>query len=360
MKKWLTGSLFLVMFLAVQVVSHAQTAGIIGSTTIADVVERVGSAVVNIDVVKYQRQQIFNPFKDLERNFGFGFEMDPNFRNFFEDKLVPIKGAGSGFIIDEKGHILTNSHVVKGADKIKITLKDGKSYDAKLVGIDSGTDLAILKTEAKDLPYMSLGDSGILRPGEWVIAIGNPYGFSNTVTAGIISATGRSLDDLGKKNLLQTDAPINPGNSGGPLININGEVIGVNVAIAAQAQGIGFAIPVNSAKEVLNELIQKGKVIRPWLGVYLRDVDERLAEYMRLPVVEGVIITQVANDSPAQASGLQQYDIIREIDGERVKTASEVTALIKSKKPGNILKIDIYRGGKIWRITSKLGEMPAE
>lgn len=352
--------LFFAIFLSAHSLSFAQNTDIVGSNTIADVVERVGSSVVNIDVVKYQRQHVFNPFQNYERNFGYGFEMDPNFRSFFEDKLVPIKGAGSGFIIDEKGHILTNSHVVRGADKIRITLKDGKSYEAKLIGIDSGIDLAVLKTEAKNLPYMALGDSSKIRPGEWVIAIGNPYGFSNSVTAGIISALGRSLDDIGKKNLIQVDAPINPGNSGGPLIDIDGKVIGVNVAIAAKAQGIGFAIPINAAKEVLSELIEKGKVVRPWLGLYMRDVDQRLAEYLSLPSADGVLITDVIQNGPAHISGLQQYDIIKEIDGAKVQKATEVTALIRSKKPGMVMSFNIYRGGKIWRINASVGEMPAQ
>ena len=341
--------------------SHLSPPGINGYNTIADLVDNVGGAVVNIDVVKMQHQQMFNPFKDMEKNFGgFGFQMDPNFKQMFEDRVVPVKGSGSGFIIDDKCHVLTNAHVVKGADKIKVTLKDGKSYDAKVLGIDSNVDLAVLKMDASGLQYMTFGDSDKIRPGEWVIAIGNPYGFSNSVTAGIISATGRTLDDLGKKNLIQTDTPINPGNSGGPLIDIYGQVIGVNVAVAAGAQGIGFAIPINNAKEVLNDLITKGKVIRPWLGIYMRDVDEKLAQYMNLPLPEGVVITEVTKDSPAERSGLKQYDVIREIDGKKIKTASELSAIIKAKKSGDIVIIYVYRESKIWKITVKLGDMPAQ
>jgi serine protease Do len=340
--------------------TKAPSFGINNPNAIADIVDKVGGAVVNIDVVKMEHQQIFSPFKDFEKNFGFGFEMDPNFKEFFEDKLVPIKGAGSGFIIDGKGHILTNAHVVKGADKIKTTLRDGRTLDAKIIGIDSTIDLAVLKINAEKLPQMVLGNSGKIRPGEWVIAIGNPYGFSNTVTAGIISATGRTLNDIGKKDLIQTDAPINPGNSGGPLLNLNGEVIGVNVAIAAGAQGIGFAIPINSAKDVLSELISKGKVVRPWLGIYMRNVDQKMAEYMGLPMPEGAIITEVVKGSPAEQSGLKQYDVIREIEGKKIKTASEVSAVIKEKKTGDKLSMNIYRSGKLWSIKSKLGEMPAQ
>jgi len=338
----------------------AAVPGMNGNNSIADIVEKVGNAVVNIDVVKMEHQRVFNPFQDFEKNFGFGFEVDPNFKEMFKDRIVPVKGAGSGFIIDDAGHVLTNAHVVKDADKIRITLKDGRVFDAKVIGIDSNIDLAVLKMEANGLPKMALGDSGKIRPGEWVVAIGNPYGFGNTVTAGIISATGRTLNDIGKKNLIQTDAPINPGNSGGPLININGEVIGVNVAVAAGAQGIGFAIPVNAAKEVLNELISKGKVVRPWLGIYMRDVDQKLAEYMGLPIAEGVVIVEVAKDSPAEKSGLKQYDVIREINGKKIKTSSEVSDFVKSKKPGEVFGMNYFREGKMWRINVRLGEMPAQ
>lgn len=338
---------------------HYSIPGINGANTIADIVENVGGAVVNIDVVKMEHQRFFDPFKDFERQFGFG--IDPNFRDFFEDKVVPIKGAGSGFIIDNKGHILTNAHVVKGADKIKITLKDGRNFVAKAIGIDSNIDLAVLKIEGpSNLPYMDLGDSSKIRPGEWVIAIGNPYGFSNTVTAGIISATGRTLEDLGKKNLIQTDTPINPGNSGGPLISIDGKVIGVNVAIAAGAQGIGFAIPINAAKDVLGELITKGKVVRPWLGVFMRNVDKKIADYINLPLPEGVIITDVAKGSPADKAGLKKYDVIREADGKKIKSADEISSIVKEKKPSDSISLYIYRDGKMISINARLGEMPAQ
>ncbi len=347
--------------------SNAQSAasgspvpGISGTDTIADIVDKVGGAVVNIDVVKMEHQQMFNPFADMDKNFGFGFQMDPNFKSMFEDKIVPVKGAGSGFIIDDQGHILTNAHVVKGADKIKVTTKDGKSYDATLVGIDSNIDLAVLKAKASGLPSMTLGDSSKIRPGQWVIAIGNPYGFSNTVTAGIISATGRTLEDLGKKNLIQTDTPINPGNSGGPLIDLNGNVIGVNVAIAAGAQGIGFAIPVNGAKEVIGDLISKGKIVHPWLGIYMKNVDDKIAQYMNLPIAEGAIVTEVVKDSPASASGLKQYDVIRELNGDKIKTADEVTEAVKAMKVGDRLSLKVYREEKLWKIEVKLGERPAE
>ena len=332
-------------------------AGSWGPNTIADIVENVGGAVVNIDIVKKVR--ISSPFKNFEREFGSHFfDFMPEFRDFYQDRVIPQKGAGSGFIIDAKGHILTNQHVVRGAEEIKVTLKDGRKFTGKVVGQDASLDLAVIKVNAKDLPTVKLGDSSSIRPGEWVIAIGNPYGFSNTVTAGIISATGRSLDDLGKKNLIQTDAPINPGNSGDPLLDLNGRVIGINVAIVAGAQSIGFAIPINAAKELIEELIKEGKVIRPWLGVYMRGVDEKIAAYLDLPLAEGVVVTEVVKDSPAEKIGVEKFDVIREIDGKKVSSSSEIQELVSKKKPGDQIAVKVYREGKTKELSGKLGERP--
>lgn len=327
-----------------------------GYNIIADIVEQVGGAVVNIDVEKNQKTRVFNPFGQ-NRDF-FGFDFDPEFKSFFEDRVIPLKGAGSGFIFDKKGHIMTNEHVVKGADKIKVTLKDGRKFDAKVIGKDSTLDIAILEIKAKDLPALPLGDSSKLRPGEWVIAIGNPYGFSNTVTAGIVSATGRELSELGKKDLIQTDTAINPGNSGGPLINLDGEVVGINVAIVAQAQGIGFAIPVNDAKNIQNELITKGKVERPWLGVYLKDMDERLANYLDLPEKEGVVVVDVVKTGPAEKMGLERYDIIKKINGQKIEKSQELIELVAKMKPGQRISFDVFRKNGNKTINGKIGEKP--
>jgi serine protease Do len=331
--------------------------GAFGPNTIADIVEEVGASVVNIDIVK--KVKISSPFKNFDREFGFfGFDFMPEFREFSRNRVVPQKGAGSGFIIDAKGDILTNEHVVRGADEIKVTLKDGRKLNGKVIGQDASLDLAIIKVDAKDLPSLKLGDSSKLRPGEWVIAIGNPYGFANTVTAGIVSATGRSLDDLGKKNLIQTDTPINPGNSGGPLLNLNGEVVGINVAIVAGAQSIGFAIPVNAAKEVIDELIKEGKVIRAWLGVYMRDVDEKIANYLELPIAEGVIITDVVKDSPADKMGLEKYDVIRSVNDTKIDTSAQIQEMIQKNKPGDKISLKVYRDGKTKTLSGKLAERP--
>lgn len=346
-------------FIGLTMAAHAESAGIIGDPNlVADIVEKAGPAVVNIDVVKMQKTKIFNPFQDFDREFGFNF--DPKFKSFFEDKIIPIKGAGSGFIINKEGYILTNEHVARGADKIKVTLKDGRSFDAKAVGRDSTLDLAVLKIEAHDLPTVNLGDSSNLRPGEWAIAIGNPYGFSNTVTLGIISATGRILEDLGKRDLIQTDTAINPGNSGGPLLNIKGEVIGINVAIVAQAQGLGFAIPVNSAKEVLQDLIIKGKVTRPWIGIYMKDMDQKIANYLDLPIVEGVVVTDVVKDGPADKSGIKQYDVIKQVKSTKVKSANEIQKMISNMKPGQNVQVTLFRKDKNMNIVIKLGEKPQD
>ena len=328
-----------------------------GPTTIVDIVEEVGNAVINVDIVK--NVKISSPFGSFDRNFGsFGFDYMPEFKEFFQERVVPQQGAGSGFIIDSKGHILTNEHVVRNADEIKITLKDGRKLEGRIIGQDASLDLAIIKVDAKDLPVVKLGDSSKIRPGEWVIAIGNPYGFANTVTAGIISATGRSLKNLGKKNLIQTDTPINPGNSGGPLLDLNGEVIGINVAIVSGAQSIGFAIPVNAAKEVIDELITKGKVVRAWLGVYMRDVDEKTATYLDLPMAEGVVVTDIVKDSPAEKMGIKQYDIIRAIDKNKVKSSTEISEVVQKKNPGENISIKIYRDGKTEELNGKLSEKP--
>jgi len=330
--------------------------GIKSANTIADIVDQVGGAVVNIDVVK--NIKLTSPFKGFENDFGFGFDVDPGFKKFFEDRVIPQKGAGSGFIVDSKGYVITNNHVTEGAGEIKVTLKDGRTFNGKVVGSDRSYDISIVKIDGGNLPIIEMGDSSRIRPGEWIIAIGNPYQFSNTITIGIISATGRTLSDIGQKNLIQTDAAINPGNSGGALINLDGKVIGVNVAVAAQAQGIGFAIPINEVKEIMGDLVKNGKVSRPWLGVYMRDVDEKIANYMGLPLTEGVIITNIVKDSPAEKSGLVKYDVIRKLENKNIKTSSEVSDLVKSKKPGDTISMTIYHDGKINNINVKIGVAP--
>ncbi|MBU0629821.1 MAG: trypsin-like peptidase domain-containing protein [Candidatus Margulisbacteria bacterium] len=345
---------FLVFSLFCAAVAFAQSSPI-DQGTIADIVQNEGDAVVNIDIIKNVRIRT-SPFFNTNDFFG----VMPEFRSFSRERIIPQRGAGSGFIIDKRGYIMTNEHVVRGAAEIIVTARNGKKYNGKIAGADPDLDIAIVKIDPQgaELPILPLGDSASLRPGEWVIAIGNPYGFSNSVTAGIISATGRVLGDLGKKNLIQIDAAINPGNSGGPLLNLSGEVIGVNVAIVSGAQGIGFAIPVNAANEIVQALIDNGRVIRGWLGVYMQDVDGRVANYLDLPMLDGAVILDIINGSPAQTMGLRKFDVFREVNGVKVSTANDMHEAIAALNPGAEIKVKVYRDGRVIYLTGKIAEKP--
>ncbi|WP_034631275.1 S1C family serine protease [Desulfotruncus alcoholivorax] len=329
----------------------------VGAGTIADIVKNSGPAVVKISV---EKQVGGNNYIDPLWN-------DPFFRNFFgiPERQQPRteSGLGSGFIISKDGYILTNEHVIDGADKIMVTVQgDQKDYQAKLIGADYDLDLAILKIDKKgDIPYLKLGDSEKIEVGNWVIAIGNPFGFDHTVTVGVISAKGRPVPVEGRyyKNLLQTDAAINPGNSGGPLLNLKGEVIGINTAVA-QAQGIGFAIPTSTVKDVRNELMQKGKVIRPWLGIQMQNLTPDLTEYLNLKNSEGVVVVGVVPGSPAQKAGLRQGDVIVEFQKHKIKNADELAESIKKTEVGQKLLLLIYRDGQPVYITVVVGEKPAQ
>jgi serine protease Do len=348
-------------------VSHSALAGnpqIVGdSELLADLTEQVGPAVVNIDwenKVKVKNNQ-GDPFDDFF-NFGFNFGRRGNpFNKFYQDGEVPLSGAGSGVIVDAKnGYIITNEHVIHDANKnkINITLLSGKKLTGKVIGTDRKLDIAIIKVNEPGLPEAQLGNSEKLRPGQWVIAIGNPYQFSNTVTFGIISALARNLDALDKNNLIQTDAPINPGNSGGPLINMKGEVIGINVAIDARATGIGFAIPINAVKNIMDDLIKKGKIVRPWVGIYMRNVDKEIADYLNLPIAQGVLVVDVAEDSPAANARLQKYDVIRKIEGQTVKDSKQLADLVAGYPVGKKISVEYWREGKTEKTQIKIGEQP--
>ncbi|QGT99321.1 HtrA protease/chaperone protein [Candidatus Syntrophocurvum alkaliphilum] len=324
----------------------------IGPTDIADMVEQVSPAVVNIETsVKTQsRGGIFH---------------DPFFKEFFGGDIGPQdrtrSGIGTGFIISEDGLVITNQHVIEGADEIFVTISGhSKNLPAKIVGQDYELDLAVLKIQSDDkFTPINLGDSDNLRVGEWVVAIGNPYGLDHTVTAGVVSATGRPIEigDRVYRNLIQTDAAINPGNSGGPLINTKGEVIGINTAVNAQAQGIGFAISINTAKEVLDELIKEGKVIRPYIGVLLQEVDNNIANYFGIEK-HGVLITNIATNSPAAESGLQRYDVIIGIEGQTVENYEKLQQIIQNKEVGDKIMIEIIRDGKVVKVPLTLAEKP--
>jgi serine protease Do len=314
--------------------------------------------MVNIYTTQVVERRVMGP-EDMFR-FFFGNQFN-NLRPGVPRKFKR-RSLGSGFIINPKGYILTNNHVVKSATKIKVKLHDGSTYKAKLVGADPKTDIALIKIDPKDKPLASakLGNSDKVQIGEWVLAVGNPFGLSYTVTAGIISAKGRVIGEGPYDNFLQTDASINPGNSGGPLINMEGKVIGINTAIVAQGQGIGFAIPINMAKEILPQLRTRGKVIRGWLGVYVQALTPELSKSFGLKKTEGPVVTQVMGDSPAEKAGVKEGDIIVEFNGKKIKDTRELPHLVAMVPPGKVVPVKILRNGKEKTIKVKIGTMPEE
>lgn len=336
----------------------AGRAGTLGVETIANIADSAGKAVVNIDTMTVVQLPYFaETFSPLDF-FGFGGgEMVP------QPILQKRRGVGSGLIIREDGYILTNNHVVGNAQQIKVSLQDKRTFDGKVIGRDPFTDLAVVKIDAKGLPVSKIGESKSLRPGDFAIAIGSPLGFDHTVTLGIISALGRSIDAENKpiSNLIQTDAAINPGNSGGPLLNINGEVVGVNVAIRGDGQNIGFAIPSEVFSEVSKQLIAQGHVSRPYLGIKMQIMDEAMAQALGLPPnTKGALVAQVGQGSPAEEGGLQIQDVITSIDGQPVKEPEDVRAFVKSKKTGDIVRIAVLRQGSLTSLKVKLGEFKAQ
>jgi serine protease Do len=298
-----------------------------------------------------------NPFRDF-----FGEDL---FRRFFQyPESRPRRSLGSGVIVSEDGYILTNNHVVagvKGDDvDIKVSFSDDEDYEAKVIGTDEATDVAVIKIDAEDLPVAKLGNSNDLQVGQWVLAIGNPFRLSHTVTHGIISATGRSDVRIAEyEDFIQTDAPINPGNSGGPLVNIRGEVIGINTAIATAAGvpgnvGVGFAIPINMARSVMDQLIKTGKVVRGWLGISLQEVDRDIAEKYDLDEPRGVLVLIVSG--PAKKAGLEPGDLILEIDGEEIRDGAHLKNLIAATRPGEEIRLKVIRGKKEREFKVELGE----
>lgn len=328
----------------------------VGPADIAGTVKKVSPAVVNIETF-VEREGYTSPFMN-----------DPFFREFFgrdfDVNPYPEKtqGIGTGFIFDKSGLIITNEHVVHGASEIQVTIAGfDKPVKAKVIGSDRELDLAVLKVEVgKDLPTLKLGNSDKLEVGSWVIAIGNPYGLDHTVTVGVISAKGRpvTISDRLYKNLLQTDAAINPGNSGGPLLDTSGKVIGINTAVNASAQGIGFAIPIDTVDEVLDDLVNKGKVIKPYIGVYLQPVDKELADYFGSPDTDGALVSYVVPGGPAEKAGLKRGDIIIEVKNKKVKTPDDVIEAVKNSKIGDSLVLQVFRDKHTEFITVKTVEKP--
>jgi len=324
----------------------------------SDLAEKVRPGVVNIQVVK------------TVKNAGFGFPHSS--RNPFGDFFGPFsdenphrgpeqQGVGSGFVISSDGYILTNNHVVDDANQIKIKLSDGKEVDAKVVGRDPKTDLALLKAEGvSGLQSLQMGDSDSLKVGNWVVAIGSPFGLEQTVTAGIVSAKGRVIGSGPYDNFIQTDASINPGNSGGPLLNTEGEVIGINTAIFSQSGGnvgIGFAIPVNMAKEIVPQLKDKGHVTRGWLGVGIQKVTPELSKSFGLKDEKGALVSQVAKGGPADKGGIETGDVIVEFDGNKVSDSNELPRMVAPLPVGKTVAVKVLRGGNVVDREVKIGQL---
>jgi serine protease Do len=332
-------------------------------TSFTELVDQVGHVVVNISTTKVVKRGQFQhpfgqrgPFRDF---FG-----DDFFERFFGQipRERTQRSLGSGVIIDpKKGFILTNNHVVANADEITVRLDDGKEYKAEVVGRDPKTDLALIKTkEGLEVEGEApLGDSDKAQVGEWVMAIGNPFGLERTVTVGILSAKGRVIGAGPYDDFLQTDAAINPGNSGGPLFNMKGEVVGINTAIVATGQGIGFAIPINLAKELLPQL-EKGKVTRGWLGVSIQEITEDIAKSFKLKENKGALVAEVIEDSPAAKGGLERGDIITNFEGKEVVTPNELQRIVANTTPNKRVKVKVIRDGKAKTMTVKVGTMPDE
>jgi serine protease Do len=328
----------------------------------ADLAEKVKPAVVNISTETTLKIP-GSPFRHF-----FGPESSP-FDDFLKrffgdipDRELKQKSLGSGFIIDKDGYIITNNHVVEGAEEIKVKLVDGREFNAKVVGRDPKTDLALIKISSifKDLPTLSLGDSDKIRVGDWVLAIGNPFGLGHTVTQGIISASGRTIGSGPYDNFLQTDAPINPGNSGGPLVNLKGEVIGINSSIIAGGQGIGFAIPSNTAKSIIPQLKEKGNVTRGWIGVSIQSVTPEIAKAFGIKEQRGALVSDVVPGGPADTAGVKRGDIIIAFDGKDIKNMSELPAIVAVTPIGKTVDIKVIRNGKEIMLKLTIAEMTGE
>jgi len=364
----------------------AGKAGILTSTSlttsslnnaIVNVYEKVGAAVVTISTERTQKPNQHNGAFGGNFNNGNFFKDDP-MRRFFEyyfgqpQKEFKQRGLGSGFIMDEAGHILTNNHVVSEVDKITVTLPDGRTFEGQVKGSDARSDLAVVKIKGDKLPVIKMGNSDKLRTGEWVVALGNPFGNilkspHPTVTAGVISALHRQIPSGTRESLhldmIQTDAAINPGNSGGPLCNLNGEVIGINVAIFSTSggyEGVGFAIPVNVAKSILNDLIVGRDVSYGWFGVLAQDITDQIAEYFNLSDEKGVLISKVYKDSPAERAGIKEGDIILAFGNTKLDNTYDLVDNVSKAKPGSVIKVRLIRDRVLKNIPVTIGEYPGK
>jgi S1-C subfamily serine protease len=345
---------------------QAPKATVQSNSFVTAAVNRVGPAVVRIDTERTVTRRVPDPFLE-----------DPFFRRFFGDgfpqQLPPerLQGIGSGFIIDRSGEVLTNAHVVAQADKVSVTLKDGRILEGKVQGVDEVTDLAVVKINGGDLPVAALGDSTGVQVGDWAIAVGNPLGFDNTVTLGIVSTLKRSSAQVGipdkRLDFIQTDAAINPGNSGGPLLNDQGEVIGINTAIRPDAMGIGFAIPINKAKTIKDQLMRGEKVAHPYLGIQMETLTPQLAQQnnndpnspIQIPEINGVLVVRVLPNSPSATAGLRRGDVIVQVDGQSVTKAEQLQSFVEDTTIGQVLQIKVRRGNQTQQLSVRTGEMEA-
>jgi Do/DeqQ family serine protease len=351
-------------------IAQSRSSAILSATDpnfIAAAVERVGPAVVRINASRTVRNRVPPIFND------------PLFKQFFGSEIPDMpstrveRGTGSGFIIKADGLILTNSHVVNGADTVSVKLKDGREFQGKVLGQDPVTDVAVVKIQANSLPTVTLGNSETLKPGEWAIAIGNPLGLDNTVTAGIISATGRTSAEVRvpdkRVSFIQTDAAINPGNSGGPLLNQRGEVVGMNTAIiGGGAQGLGFAIPINTAQRISQQLIAKGRVDHPYLGIQMttltpelkRQINSDRQANITVQDDRGILISGVMRSSPAARAGIRPGDVIKKVNGQSVTTADQVQQAVEASSVGGTLQVEVSRGGRSVNLAVQPGAFPTQ
>ncbi len=325
--------------------------------SLAPLVKQIRPAVVNIATSQ-----------KLHRSFGGGQTGDPMFDQFFgqffggaPQQQLERNSLGSGFIVNERGYVLTNNHVIDGADKIHVRLADGREFDAKVVGTDPKTDVALVKILSTDtnFPYVSLGDSDALEVGDWVVAIGNPFGIGLSVTHGLVSAKERTIGAGPYDDFIQSDALINPGNSGGPLFGLSGEVVGINTAITSHGQGIGFAVPINLAKQLIPQL-ETGKIVRGWLGVSIQSLTPDLAQSLALPSNKGALVAQVIRGGPAQKGGLKNGDVVVALNGRPIATANELTRDIAGLMPGTKVGLDVLRDGKKESLKVRIGERPED
>ncbi|HEY2257891.1 MAG TPA: DegQ family serine endoprotease [Variovorax sp.] len=341
-------------------------AGTVSMPDFSTITARDGAAVVNISVTGTRKASAED-----------GEDMDPNeaMRDFLRrfqgqgdgapraqrqpEREVPVRGVGSGFIVSADGIILTNAHVVKDAKEVTVKLTDRREFSAKVLGADPKTDVAVIKINAKDLPVLPVGNTKDLKVGEWVLAIGSPFGFENTVTAGVVSAKGRSLPDDGYVPFIQTDVPINPGNSGGPLLNTRGEVVGINSQIYSRSggfQGVSFSIPIDVAIQVKDQIVATGKASHARLGVAVQEVNQTFADSFKLDKPEGALVSNVEKGSPADAAGLRSGDVIRKVDGQEIVSSGDLPAVIGQRAPGSKVELEIWRDGSAKDITAKLGD----